>query len=603
MGLAMNQCDDLIFAEDIRLVIWDLDETFWDGTLTEGGISYREDHHQLVIDLAKRGIMSAICSKNEPTQIEDLLRAQGLWEYFIFPSIDWTPKGPRIAAMLDQIGLRPPSVLFLDDNPMNLAQAAHVNPGLNGGLPSLIDRLSGAPQMQGKPDPSLTRLEQYKVKERKSAAAHVSGGDTVAFLRQSNVRVFIEYDVEAHLDRAIELINRTNQLNFTKLRLPDDIDTARLELSNLLALNTTDAGLIRVRDDYGDYGFVGFYLTERLHNIRRIRHFCFSCRTLNMFIEHWTYAFLGRPPIQVVGEVLSDIENSDVAVDWITPARIADMDVAHAAPALKFDRIFARGGCDLASLMHYFALHSDEIIEEFNQPKNDQMLRRDHSAFLMPAIQKPLNKSQQEAAIAIGYDIADFESEIRQDFAGSALYFLSFWADADIPTYRHKTSGLSVPYWLVGAQHHNLINKADLRQAVAETDMQRARLQILCEEFEHEGLLSQDQMENRYARVLDAIPKGAPVVLMLANERGPLHFQDINKPDHPHHKRLNVALREVAKSRPNVILIDPADHIRSAEDMIDMNHFKRPVYHRIYLDTLAQISALYDSTDWKSSHD
>jgi FkbH-like protein len=216
MALAETLVDNLTFAEDIRLIIWDLDETFWDGTLTEGGISYRMDHHQLVIDLAKRGIMSAICSKNERTPVEALLQDKGLWPYIIFPSIDWTPKGPRIKTMLNQIGLRPESVLFLDDNPMNLAQAAHMNPGLNTAMPDIIAYLADARQVQGKPDANLTRLAQYKVKERKAQAAEKHGDDTTAFLRKSGVKVFIEHDVEAHLDRAIELINRTNQLNFTK---------------------------------------------------------------------------------------------------------------------------------------------------------------------------------------------------------------------------------------------------------------------------------------------------------------------------------------------------------------------------------------------------
>ncbi|MFC6587900.1 hypothetical protein ACFQDZ_12315 [Sulfitobacter pacificus] len=37
MGQPQPEFDQLVFAEDIRLVIWDLDDTFWDGTLTEGG--------------------------------------------------------------------------------------------------------------------------------------------------------------------------------------------------------------------------------------------------------------------------------------------------------------------------------------------------------------------------------------------------------------------------------------------------------------------------------------------------------------------------------------------------------------------------------------
>jgi hypothetical protein len=49
-------------AETIKLVIWDLDETFWRGTLDEGGITqYVQAHHDIVVELAQRGIMSSIC--------------------------------------------------------------------------------------------------------------------------------------------------------------------------------------------------------------------------------------------------------------------------------------------------------------------------------------------------------------------------------------------------------------------------------------------------------------------------------------------------------------------------------------------------------------
>ena len=206
----------LKFAEDIRLIIWDLDETFWHGTLTEGGIQYRQDCHDLVSTLNQRGVMSAICSKNDHTEIATALKAKGIWDQFIFPSIDWTAKGPRIAAMLGQIGLCPQSVLFIDDNPMNLAQAAEAAPGLNIAGPEVIPRLNTAPQLAGKNDLSLSRLGQYKIKEAKSHAEKITDGTTVDFLRKSDVQVLFDYNVEARLDRAIELINRTNQLNFTK---------------------------------------------------------------------------------------------------------------------------------------------------------------------------------------------------------------------------------------------------------------------------------------------------------------------------------------------------------------------------------------------------
>ena len=103
--------------EPIRLIIWDLDETFWSGTLTEGGITYRPEIHDTVVALAHRGIISAICSKNDLAPVRDILQAHGIWDYFVFPSIDWSPKGPRLRALVDALQLRPETIAFIDDNP------------------------------------------------------------------------------------------------------------------------------------------------------------------------------------------------------------------------------------------------------------------------------------------------------------------------------------------------------------------------------------------------------------------------------------------------------------------------------------------------------
>ncbi len=137
----------------------------------------------------------------------------------------------------------------------------------------------------------------------------------------------------------------------------------------------------------------------------------------------------------------------------------------------------------------------------------------------------------------------------------------------------------------MGAQNRNLIAQDDLRERVTKSDVHRSRLAALCAEFEHEGLLDQVEMESRYRRVLDALPQDAQVVIVLANEVG-LHGV------HPWHARLNNALAAVAAGRKNVLMLDPADQINSADDMIDVNHFKRDVYHRMYRTLLRNISEI-----------
>ncbi len=217
-------------AEGVRLVVWDLDETFWRGTLTEGGVVWREDTQAIVVELARRGIMNSICSKNEIESVRSIISDNGIWDYFIFPTIDWTPKGPRIRELVDTVQLRPENVLLIDDNHLNLEEAKFFSPGLQIASESIIPSLLSDPRFRGKDDHGLTRLNQYKVLEARKAderrVRQSAGGDNIDFLRSSDIRVRIETDVEAHLDRAIELINRTNQLNFVKRRLPENTEAA-----------------------------------------------------------------------------------------------------------------------------------------------------------------------------------------------------------------------------------------------------------------------------------------------------------------------------------------------------------------------------------------
>ena len=313
-------------VEAVRLVIWDLDDTFWKGTVTEGGITeYIQLHHDIVVELAKRGILSSICSKNDMQQIIDLLKRYGIFDYFVFPSISWDSKGPRLKSLVEAVQLRAATVMFIDDNPNNRAEAKSFLPDLQIEDETFIAQILDDPRFKGKEDHKLSRLSQYKLlKSRKQEQA--SAGDNKEFLRNSDIRVYIEHDTEAHLDRAVELINRTNQLNFTKKRLSEDPEIAGLELLKQLRGGNgrrRNSGLVRVIDKYGDYGFVGFFLVENTgldvaegKVSRSLLHYCFSCRTLGMGIEQWLYSHLQRPDVTIVGEVLGDLVHSE-PIDWI----------------------------------------------------------------------------------------------------------------------------------------------------------------------------------------------------------------------------------------------------------------------------------------------
>ena len=113
-----------ILLQNIKLVIWDLDDTFWKGTLSEGEIQPIKENIDLVRDLTDRGVVNAICSKNDYNPAINKLTEIGVADYFVFNSIDWTPKGERVKNIIKDMGLRPANTLFIDDNIVNLNEAA-----------------------------------------------------------------------------------------------------------------------------------------------------------------------------------------------------------------------------------------------------------------------------------------------------------------------------------------------------------------------------------------------------------------------------------------------------------------------------------------------
>ena len=115
--------------ERVRLVVWDLDDTFWRGTLSEGGVTeYVQRNHDIVVELAQRGILSSICSKNDHATAMAVLEARKIADYFVFPSVAWSPKGTRLQQIVELSQLRPETVMFIDDNFSQRAEAAALNP-------------------------------------------------------------------------------------------------------------------------------------------------------------------------------------------------------------------------------------------------------------------------------------------------------------------------------------------------------------------------------------------------------------------------------------------------------------------------------------------
>jgi len=558
-----------IGPEPVRLIVWDLDETFWGGTLSEGGIVWRPEVAEIVVRLAERGILSAICSKNDFATVRTVLSGHGMWDRFVFPSVDWTAKGPRIAELIAAIGLRPASILFIDDNPLNRAEARHFTPELQVASETVIPHLLDHPLLRGKDDRDLTRFAQYKLLERRARDAAATG-DTRAFLRASGIKVSIEHDIAGHEARVLELVNRTNQLNFTKIRMADG-DLAASHLSDY----RWQLGLIRVVDEYGDYGFVGFYAFDILTHL--LTHFCFSCRILGMGVERWLYERLGRPAIRVVGEVLADL-NDPGDIDWITLQTPGAIGAAPISRDRWLGRVFLRGGCNLTAIGHYLSLAATEVVGEYNLARHGRLLRYDHSVFLRQAIEGT-NAAEDEALAAIGYPAHERASRFEEMRGAADVFVLSFWIDNWYGLYRHRRLGTVVPFMvprMINWQDATALS--DERLAVCLTDPESlAWGRALREDFEFIGRVGRERFQANLRTALDRIDPSRLVILVLGARPTPVPGEklvDLNGEQ-------NNWTRELAREYPHVRLIDTDDFVTGPHEMQDPLHLDRKVYWRL----------------------
>ena len=232
-------------GDGIRLVVWDLDETFWDGTLDEdeAGSLPRlvPEHVAIVRALAQRGIASTVCSRNDPDMARRVLEHLGVWDLFVLATISWTePKGDAVRRTLSALSVAPNQALFVDDNATCRAEARACSRGLLTMHPKLW---RGAQPLQWGRDDGGRRVQQLRAVVRRKACAHAADRTTDgrrAFLRSCGVHVRLAQVAsldDVRWDRLLELVQRTNRLNWTKRRRSwhwelweQDTDLTRLEL-------------------------------------------------------------------------------------------------------------------------------------------------------------------------------------------------------------------------------------------------------------------------------------------------------------------------------------------------------------------------------------
>ena len=550
--------DIATITKQVKLVVWDLDETFWDGTLSEGGITPVQKHIDMVKELADRGIVSSICSKNDFETAKAELVKLGIWEYFVFPFIDWTPKGQAIKNMIAAMALRDENVLFLDDNHMNIQEAQFFNERImcfdaNNDLSPLMD----LDQLKGKDDKKHSRLKQYKVLETKQTEQKADNLSNEDFLRQSEIKIKIITDIDQHMDRVLELLNRTNQLNFTKIRANTDQEKA--DLQALLDTSGMHAGLIHAQDRYGDYGIVGFFCVRTKFDGTIMHHFAFSCRTLNMGVEQWVWQYLGSPEFDAVGPVANPVK-SFPNVDWITQVSSFDPD----DDSTPDKRLCLVGGCDLLQVSFYCGKERDEFVNK--QDDEGYLVRYDDAGFFLNNRNEMRHNRILKRLPAGSYEdmIALDESLKSSDVILLSMLF-SVMAD-NLWTYGSQEDIRKYYYTAPIRTFKKLMRDHDKAMWYAKT------MHLLRLEFEDRLELCRQCYQHAYDL---KSPDSTLFLLSATTEYGQQAVRSYDK-----RAAFNEMTKAFCEGKDDVLFVD-TNTLLAEEDFVDSDHYSRTGYFKV----------------------
>lgn len=545
-----------------KLIIWDLDDTFWSGNLSEGDVVLKPEAIALVRELTTKGIMNSICSKNNFEDVKNKFIDLGLkdvWDLFVFVSIDWTPKGERIQNLIKSMNLRNENVVFIDDNVSNINEAKFYSPNIMSATPEFINKIAEELYLVNDYDFEHTRLKQYKILEEKShQIAQASSNED--FLRSSKIKICIKKDCLNNLERIKKLITRTNQLNFTKFRDENLEDT----------IKNNDGAYIIAEDKFGNYGICGFYALNKKEN--KLVHFLFSCRIMNMGIEQFVYDYLRRPQIEIKGEVASTLDSK---VDWIEIVENLEIKTAP-VPKLNNKNILFKGPCDLYLTLSY--IEADCNIDTEFPYWNKQLvyiLAHTHTAFIE---QTHRLSKEKLAELSMRFPFPN-EDEFRTKFFDEKynLVFLSLLTVTHSGIYINKDDGT---YAFFGFADCDITNESNWEKILAPIPVEaRPQNILMLKEFQKHyvfgGNPPVDLVIKNINYILDNLK--AKLVLILGSEIPTDKIQAGYENMAERHKILNSAIKETFKER--VEFIELTDFIKSDEDYTTcINHFSRRVY-------------------------
>lgn len=262
----------------LKCVVWDLDNTLWDGVLLEDTeVRLRGGAETVLRTLDERGILHSIASRNHFDDARRRLEALGLWDYFLYPQIHWDSKVGSIQAIAKQLNIGIDALAFVDDDPFEREAVARALPQVTCVDAARLGELSELPALTPRfvTEDSRLRRRMYRDDEKRREVETSWQGTDAELLATLDMRFHIAPAKDFDLPRAQELTVRTNQLNSTGVTYSHD------ELDLLRQSPRHSLWIASLEDRFGQMGRIGLTLVEHEPEAWTIKLLLMSCRVMS----------------------------------------------------------------------------------------------------------------------------------------------------------------------------------------------------------------------------------------------------------------------------------------------------------------------------------
>lgn len=284
-----------------KCLVLDCDNTLWGGTIGEDGMAgiaigaaypgscYRSLQEE-ILNLHDRGVVLALCSKNNREDVLEVLRDHPDMllreKHFAAIQVNWDDKVTNIRRIAEELNIGTDSFVFVDDSAFEVGL-------VRSGLPEVttVCLPAGAPAsyrsriVSGHFFDSLAYTAEDRLKTEFYAAERerkvmLSDSATLEdYLLKLNIRVQVAVASDREVARIAQLTQKTNQFNATTKRYTEG------EVGGFVHGNDADVIFARVTDDVSDLGLVGAAILKFESSGATIDTLLMSCRALGRGVE------------------------------------------------------------------------------------------------------------------------------------------------------------------------------------------------------------------------------------------------------------------------------------------------------------------------------